>query len=66
MLQTTGVKTNLLNLSQIYSKTPFSRLDFAFRMFEQHFGLAKLLDPEDIQVRIQLRPFYNCKLSSLH
>lgn len=35
---------------QILSKSPLSRLDFAFQMYHQHFGLARLLDPEDVHL----------------
>jgi len=32
------------------SKSPLARLDFAFQMYQEHFGLARLLDPEDVHL----------------
>ena len=43
-------RPNLFDMDLVLSKTPLARLDFAFRMMNQHLGLARLLDPEDIQV----------------
>lgn len=43
-------RPNLFDMDLVYSKTPLARLDFAFRMMHQHLELARLLDPEDVQV----------------
>lgn len=43
-------RPNLFDMDLVYAKTPLARLDFAFRMLHQHLELARLLDPEDVQV----------------
>jgi hypothetical protein len=44
-------RPNLFDMDLVYAKTPLARLDFAFRMLRQHLGLARLLDPEDVEVK---------------
>lgn len=43
-------RPTLFDMDLVYAKTPLARLDFAFRMMHQHLELARLLDPEDVQV----------------
>jgi hypothetical protein len=46
-------RPNLFDMDLVYAKAPLARLDFAFRMMHQHLGLARLLDPEDVQVIVR-------------
>lgn len=41
-------RPSLFDLEQIKAKTATARLEFAFRMVQQHLGVAQLLDPEDV------------------
>lgn len=41
-------KSDLFDLEQARTKSPRERLEFVFRLMEQHFGVAKILDPEDV------------------
>ena len=41
-------KPELFDIDMVKNKSPRGRLEFVFRLAEQHFGVAKLLDPEDV------------------
>ena len=41
-------KPNLFDLETARGKSPRERLEFVFRVCETHFGVARILDPEDV------------------
>ena len=41
-------KPDLFDIDMVKNKSPRERLEFVFRMAEKHFGVAKILDPEDV------------------
>ncbi len=41
-------KPDLFDVETIQSKNPRDRLDFVFRIMHEHFGVARLLEPEDV------------------
>ena len=41
-------KPTLFDMDLIKGKSPRERLEFLFRLMDSHFGVAKILDPEDV------------------